>query len=47
LVDNIGFLLDDYDFQQLNSAPGLKTLFNKVIVVSSLDHKNAHELIIN
>lgn len=46
LVDYIGLSLNEIDYKQLNSSHGFETVFDKVIIVSSLDYKNAHELLL-
>jgi hypothetical protein len=38
LVDKIAFDVDDIDLQQINLLPPIKTIFDKIILVSSTDH---------
>jgi len=38
LIDYIGYNLDKVDIQQLNSAPRLKTIFNKVLLLSPINN---------
>jgi hypothetical protein len=47
LVDYVGFGLNDIDYQQINSRHGFETVFDKVLIVSSLDFKNSHELLLS
>jgi len=37
LIDYIGYGLGETDIKQLNSAPKLETIFNRVLLVSPLD----------
>lgn len=44
LVDTIGYGLGDYDLQQLNSNPPIRTIFDKIILVSPLDQTIGNEI---
>ena len=45
LVDTIGYGLDAHDFSQFQQLPSLKTDFDKVLLLSPLDHTKAVFLI--
>jgi hypothetical protein len=45
LIDHVGFMLKDYDFDLLNKMPILECVFDKIIVVSYFDPKNSHEIL--
>ena len=47
LVDYIGYQLESIDVKQLNNAPRLKTIFDKVILISSINNNKANEIIVD
>lgn len=44
LIDTIGYGLDEHDLEQFRALPRLETSFDKVILVSLLDHSFSVEL---
>lgn len=46
LVDYIGYGLDDLDLRQFNANPSIRTIFDKIILVSPMNPKWGNEIII-